>query len=97
MESGTSELGICLLQYLYRVLTAVDPVMLKRDNPRSSESVIIHQRSQRHSNVRLLSGSECTGRIRGVVVLGFVLDPDRVCGNSLALKSLQGLQEIRGI
>ena len=97
VEGGASELGICLLQNLDRKLAAVDPIMIVRDDLRAPKPVAVHQGSQRHPNVRLLSGSEYTGGVRGVGVLGFVLDPDCVGGDSLVPEPLQGLQKVHCI
>ena len=71
--------------------------MIVRDDLRASEPVVVHQRPQCGPDVRFLGGSEDAGGVRRIGVLGLVLDPDRVCGDPLILKSLQGLQEVHRI
>ena len=92
MESGASELGSRLLENLDWVLAALVPVMLVRDNPRASKTIVVHQRSQCFSNVCLLTRGKFTGGICRVAVPRLVLDPDCVCSDSLVPESLQGLQ-----
>lgn len=88
MEGGTGKLVICLLQNLNRELAAVDPVMIVRDNPRGSKPVVVHQRPQRLSNIRLLSRTEDAGRVRGIRVFGLVLDANRIRGDALISEPL---------
>ena len=97
MEGGASKLGSRLLDHLDRVLAAMVPVVVVRDDSRASEPVAVHQRSQRPSDVRFLCRSEFAGGVCRVTVLGLILDPNRVGGDALAPEPLQRLQEVNRI
>ena len=92
MEGGTGKLRIRLLQNLNRELTAIDPVMIVGDDPRASEPIFVHQCPQRAPNICLLSRSENAGGVGGIGVLGFVLDANRIRGDSFISEPLQRLQ-----
>lgn len=91
MEGGTGELRSCLLENLDRVLAAIDPVMFISNDLRASKPVAVHGRPQCLSDVCLLSRGEYTSGVRGIAILGFVLDPNGIGGDSLVLEPLQRL------
>ena len=87
MEGSTGELRGCILKNLDRAL-AIVPVMFVGNDLRVAKSVAVHQGPQRLSDVRLLSGGEFTGGIRGITVPGLILNPNCVGGDPLVPEPL---------
>jgi hypothetical protein len=94
MECSTSELGVRLLQYFDRVLAAVNPIMIVGDDLGVSKPIVVHQSPQRSSDVRFLGGAEDASRVRGIGVLGLVLNPNCVRDYPLVPEPLQRFQEV---